>query len=192
MNIFRFALTAILASASIGYVSARSTGSGGCKVGEASVGNAHKGTKTITTGSLEFGGFSVTIDGQTPIDNKSTTKNLNFDVVVTADAPAFFKGIMFRVGNTTSDQVIPGDDLQVATVCNGEYGSATHTNANEKISGTATIDLDGSETLEIDITIVVLNNGTTSIYYYSGYEVIVQPDEDEDSCRKGLFGLVCK
>jgi hypothetical protein len=187
MNIFRFALTAILASASVTYVASNPNGAGGCKDGAAAVSGPHL-SYTVTTGSLEDGGFSVAIDGQTPVDNTVTTNNLNFDVVVTADAADFFKGILFRVGSTTSDQVIPGNDLQVADACGGAVGSATHMNANEKTSGTATIDLDDSATLNLDITVVVQNDDGESVYYYMGYKVIVQSDA---SCRDGLLFRQC-
>jgi hypothetical protein len=188
MNIFRFALTAILASASVGYVAAYPSGSGGCARGRAAPGLPHRLFKDITRGSLSDGGFNVTIDGQTPVGNKVTTNNLNFDVVVTADS-GFFKGILIRVSNTGSDEVIPADPLTTATACGSRVGSATHNSNSEKTSGTATIDLDDSATLNLDITVVVQNDDGKSIYYYMGYKVIVE--SEDASCRDGLLFRQC-
>jgi hypothetical protein len=188
MNIFRFALTAILASASVGYVAAYPSGSGGCARGRAAPGLPHRLFKDITRGSLSDGGFNVTIDGQTPVGNKVTTNNLNFDVEVTADG--FFRGILIRVSNTSPDEVIPVSPLGVAKACNGflgigGVGSATHTNSEPKTSGTATLDLSDYCNHKIDISVVVQNSGGVSIFYYTGFTVNVE------NSNARLFGGKC-
>jgi hypothetical protein len=188
MNILRFALTAVLASASVGYVTSNPDGAGACPAGEGAPGGSHT-SRTLTTGLLSDGGFSVTIDGMTPsASNKVTVNNnLNFDVVVTGTGDKTFKGILIRVGNTLSDQVTAGDGLKVAPVC-GTVGSATHIDSSSKASGQATINLDGAATLNVDISVVVQNSNDVSIYYYTGYEVIVESDDSVPVCRgSGLF-----
>jgi hypothetical protein len=182
MNIFRFALTAVLASVSVGYVAAYPDGAGGCPAGRSAPGIPHRLFKEKTTGSLSEGGFNVTIDGQTPaVDNKVTTNNLDFAVVVTA-TDELFKGILIRVSNTDPDEVIPGDDLAVASACRGRVGSATHTSRDKKTSGTATLELSEYCDHKIDISVVVQNSDGVSIFYYTGYEVIV-----DSATSRGLF-----
>jgi hypothetical protein len=188
MNIFRFALTAILASASVTYVASNPNGAGGCKEGEAAVSGSHLESENLFTGSLERGGFSVTIDDQTPVDNTVTTNSRTIVVQVIANSDGLaFKGILIRVGNATSDQVLPGKDLQVADVC-GDVGSATHIDAEFKKVGAAIITLDDDATLNLDITVVEQNNDDVSAYWYSGYKVIAQSDA---SCRDGLLFRQC-
>jgi hypothetical protein len=198
MNIFRFFLSAVLASASVGHVAAYPTGAGACPEGEAAPGGSHlRDTKNVTTGFLSDGGFSVTFDGTVPSsDNKVTVSKLELDVVVTGDsAETTFKGILIRVGNTTSDQVIPGGNLTVATACEGQVGSATHNTSDDKTSGSATIDLTNSDVamVKLDISVIVQNSDSLSVstYYYTGYEVTVKA-EDGPTCRDGLFSILCK
>jgi hypothetical protein len=188
MKVFRLALTAVLACASVRYVASNPSGAGGCPANVAAPSGPHD-TQGATTGSLLIGGFSVTVgDGKTPsvINKRVTVSTLNFDVVVTAASGKHFKGILIRVGNTQPHEVIPqGGDLKVATVCNG-VGSATHNSKSEKVSATATIDLDDFAPLDLDISVVVQNSGGVSIYYYTGYKVIVDPD-GKTGCRDGLL-----
>jgi hypothetical protein len=189
MNIFRFALTAALASASVGYVAAFPGGAGGCAANQASPSDLHDSQPSVTKGSLSNGGFSVTVDGIKPSagNNRVTINKLNFDVVVTAAGGKHFKGILIRVGNTRPDEVIPRGDLAVAEVCNG-VGSAAHTSPSEKRSGKATIDLDDYATLDLDISVVVQNSDGVSIYFYTGYKVFAEPD-DESGCDDGALFL---
>jgi hypothetical protein len=60
MNILRFALTAVLASACVRYVASSPDGAAACPAGESAPVDSHK-TRTLATGYLWDGGFSVYI-----------------------------------------------------------------------------------------------------------------------------------
>jgi hypothetical protein len=124
---------------------------------------------------LPEGGFTLAVNGEAVAHNTSniTVKSLDFDVVITGRG---YRGILIRVGGAASDQVVtPTRGLTSDVAICGTVGAVTHINNTLKPSATASISLDEPVDLQVDITVVVVNNSTTmeSIFYYTGLTIQV-------------------
>ena len=123
-------------------------------------------------------------------------------------ATTTFRGFLFRLGppdnngalsgNTTISvitkealRVWEGDDENVrlaSTVCitNEQVGGLTHTSSVEKPSATGLLRMDDpAENLLLDVTVVVRNQGTDSIFYYTQYALNAVEAAADDLSSEG-------
>lgn len=166
------------------------SGASNCVGGRAAVGVSHLEGR-VTKGSLEEGGLSLSI-GDTTLQVGTIAKFPKGETLewtlVADDRP--FRGFLIRAEDRSDDvskkrgttQALDSDDdlAKIAeTVCVNAFnvGGITHTNNNQKrrISGTFRMD-EAVEELQIDVTAVIKNRGSVSIYYYTGYVVSIVDD----------------
>ena len=90
-----------------------------------------------------------------------------------------FRGFLLRLGSTgpsTFDALSGGSDsnVQVATVCD-DVGGVCHNSNSDKRSITANLKMaESSNDMPLDVTVVVLNTGGVSEYYYTAYTISAQ------------------
>ena len=115
MKIIRAAILTLLSFSS---ASAFSTGAGRCVVGEPSPDGLHLVQQSITTGTLSDGDYTATIDGFVVEDGDTVTVPLGetFDIEITGPE---FKGVLIMVAGEDDSVIIPGENLQLATVGTG-------------------------------------------------------------------------
>jgi hypothetical protein len=169
-----YVATALLASAQ-----ARSNGAGGCAGGQAAVMGNHLSVqpgRTFETGSLADGGVSLLLDGS-PLDATAATAT-DFSAatvhVLTLVGTSPYRGLLVRLSapsgvDTTTALLEVSDDLQDADVCSAPVAGITHTNADLKSMQSMSLSIRTEGEITLDVTVVFANNGTNSIYYYSGY-----------------------
>jgi hypothetical protein len=156
-----------------------STGAGGCSGGQAAVMGFHlstNGGKVTTTGSLADGGIGLLLDG-VPLDAAAATaKNFSADEphVLTVAGTSDYRGMLVRLSaasgvDTTSSLLEVSEDLQDADTCVAPVVGITHTSSNLKNAQSMSLQLLSEGEVTIDVTVVVANNSTDSIYYYSSY-----------------------
>ena len=128
-------------------------------------------------GELSAGNYTVTVGGN-PVTLNGTPVEvpLDFDIEVTAEGREF-KGILIRVGGTTTDQVTTSSDLVAPARACEDVGSVTHGNAFAKTVGIATVSFDAATTLDVDISIVVENADDASTFYYSSFQLSAVGDD---------------
>lgn len=124
-------------------------------------------------GTLEDGGFILSVHGDEIVSTNDiiTVSSFDFDIVVSG---VEYKGILIRVGGADADQVVTsttGLTSEVA-VCGG-VGAVTHTSRSLKSSAAASVSLDAAAELKVDITIVLVNNASESIFFYSSLTIQV-------------------
>jgi hypothetical protein len=168
----RFASPLLLVAALSKSVDAFSSGAGACGPGNTSVQGPH--LMDATTGSLSDGGFTISLDGTALSESKTSTFAVGEDVKVTV-AGKSFKGFLVRLGQTdvdTKGAFTPGgDDVQVASAC-FDAGGITHKSGSVKTTVSATLNLAEAATdMPVDVTVVVVNSGGKSEYYYSQFMV---------------------
>jgi hypothetical protein len=151
-----------------------STGAGGCDTGGA-VGGPH--LVSPTTGPLSTGSFQVLLDGTTPLlpdTPTSITASQLYTLSIVPSAGATFRGALFRVAGT-GVTLLPGTNAQVAVACTDVAG-VTHTSNDLKTDFKATVQVDGTASTIVDVTVVVANSATAgSTYYYSQF--LLQPTD---------------
>jgi hypothetical protein len=170
-----FVATALLASAQ-----AFPSGAGGCDGGQAAVNGFHLSElngKTIETGSLTDGNVGLLLNG-VPLDPAATTA-VNFTAgavnVLTLAGTSPYRGLLIRLAapsgvDTTTALLEVSDDLKdAAGVCTAPVVGITHTNSDLKFSQSVSLMIAAEGEVTLDVTVVVANNATDSIYYYSGY-----------------------
>jgi hypothetical protein len=160
------ALLALLSTSST--VSAFTSGAGRCAVGQSSVGSIHLSMLTITTGTLEDGGYVTTVNGQTASTAGTVTASVGMPFDIEISGPDF-KGVLIMVAGQDDTVLAAGAGLQLNAIgvdCLGTASiSQTTSVAKSSAVGTATIDAPVLTTLELNI--VVTNSGGLSTYYYS-------------------------
>jgi hypothetical protein len=178
------------------------SGAGGCEGGRAAVGGSHLeegggggGGKGYVTGPLSDGRLDFLLnnrvaDADAPFVQAFAGERYDVTVITVPDTGAFFRGALIRVEGaaaadaaTTFFTLQAGVNAQGAGVCDEQPGDVvgiTHTDneAKTQLGGTLTFDATGEAT--VDVTVVVSNNATDSIYYYSGFTLsVVAPDEPQ-------------
>ena len=175
-----------LAVALISTAEAYPNAAGRCPAGEAAVAQSHVADgKSITTGSLMDGGFSVLLNG-VPLGGKPPSFRVGEEesLTITSDS-ATFRGFLIRIAPPEGivadvrDAIQPvssnDTDVQVATttcVQVEQVGGLTHTDRTDKTEVSATLFVEEAISgLTIDVTIVGENSGGSSSYWYSRFEI---------------------
>lgn len=161
---------------------------GRCPAGEAAVSSSHVAEfagagKTVATGTLAEGGFSVRLN-DVPLGGKPPSFRVGEEqtISITSDSNPF-RGFLIRIGPPQgivvdlrdAIQIGNGTDTQVATntcVEVEQVGGLTHTSNTDKmeISGTLFVEqaLSG---IQLDVTVVEVNNVDASSYWYSSFAI---------------------
>lgn len=200
------ALLCVLSITTCNLVHAFPGGAAACPANEAAVKGSHtQPEKSINTGSLEDGGFQMTLTLPGGVSSVISASNgidfgIGQDHIMTLSTTlpdeGMFKGFLLRLGpgddsastasTTESLQVSAEDNTEVkiaTSVCIDNEGVAglTHTDATEKTTATGVLRMDEvASNLILDVTVVVLNQGAESEYYYTQYVLnAIEADDDE-------------
>jgi hypothetical protein len=172
-------LRVMLVSGFLASAKAFSTGAGGCAGGGPAVGGLHL-SKTAVTGSFTTGGLSLLVNGKKITNGGTVTININSLYSLMVDrGTKKYKGILYRlapVGTVpkTAYQFtpVPGNvNTEVASACSSPVVGVTHSNAILKNKVPANLKVTKVATFTLGITIVVVNSGGKSEYYYQSYTV---------------------
>ena len=171
---------AALALANIVVVVALPGGAPVCTVGSAAPSSLHLTRPFILTGGLPLGNFKVVIganqlSGGTFVNRVTANTNLSLQV-----SGAEFKGVLVILNkdgtNLVSSLTTSSSLLQTQSSCPPSgYGGFTHTSRDVKTSVSATINMPANLEAFLDVNVVVANNATSSIYYYSRYMLSTMP-----------------
>ena len=152
-------------------------GASQCVTGGPSVAGNHLSANSLTTGTLDQGGYTVSIPGYGAFaeGNSIVVQGGDFDIVV---GGALLRGFLIRAAGTTADQGSPiGIEAKNAAVC-GNLASVTHSSNNQKTD--VGISLSGLDpgTHDFDIDVVVRNSiaNSESTYYYQTFTVTVEEE----------------
>jgi len=169
--------------------SAFSNGAGGnCPAGQPAVGEEHTngsiwGTdRPVVQTSLVDAGIRFTINdfdltAVTDDEVKMRFKG-DYEFAVQADQP--FKGVLIRVAQPSSNSgemsFLPGTSSQTALTCAAAGDKApvqgvTHVDAMGKTFLSGFFQSSATENVQIDVTVVLYNNSTGSVYAYQFFEV---------------------
>ena len=172
-------LTAILGIQS---VLAYPIGAGGCATGVA-VGGSHLTNSPKKTGSLEDGGFQLVTNQNIKLItdlnitaiNPSQTYLLN--VIPNIGSSATFKGALIRVDGPGMYSITPDENAKEADACTAlGVGGVTHTDRTAKTFFGSSFMTESIGEYKIEVTVVVQNNVTGSVYYYDQF-VLTSFDE---------------
>lgn len=172
--------------------SAFPTQAGSCVEGPA-VGGFHL-SRPQTTGSLSDGGFEVLLN-DVPLDIISIGSfplGENATLTLRSTGPTGFLGYLLRLdlGDGDTMALIPDSSGQVLNLCSAErVSSSTHTNSEPKSFITAVLETDVFTALSLDVTVVVRNIRSSSVYYHTKF-LIQQANPGFPSCPacgEGLF-----
>lgn len=151
-----------------------------CTVGSAAPSSLHLTRPFILTGGLPLGNFKVVIganqlSGGTFVNRITANTNLSLQV-----SGAEFKGVLVILNkdgtNLVSSLTTSSSLLQTQSSClPSGYGGFTHTSRDVKTSVSATINMPANLEAFLDVNVVVANNATSSIYYYSRYILSTMP-----------------
>jgi hypothetical protein len=163
-------------------VEAFPTGAGGCQTGAAAVNGLHlqNGPGEST---LEGLGIQISVDGDVLSPGAPVTVAAGADHTVTVTATGTpFKGFLLALSASTgetdlSTALTPVDNTteQPAGVCDAPVVGVTHTSNADKTTASATLSLDGSADLNLDVTVVLQNSGGVSSYGYERFAITVAP-----------------
>jgi hypothetical protein len=168
-----FILLFSTAIVSIKTVLAFPIGAGGCESGGA-VGGIH--LTNPTTGSLDDGGFQV-------VTNQNIKLVPNLDVTAISPSQAYllnvipnvgsaatFKGVLIRVNGTGTYSIDPKENAKEAGECTSlNVGGVTHTDSTTKTFFGSSFTTESLGEYVVEVTVVVQNNSTGSVYYYDKF-----------------------
>ncbi len=153
-------------------------GAGSCAAGNNAIGGSHL-SRSIVTGSLDQGGFFVSLGGAKLVAGSTSSFTINTDTPLTITGTLkTYRGFIARLGGTGGVSTVTAlsggssSDIQVAFPCTGGegVGGVTHTNNNDKSAITATLNLGAAASgMPLDVTVVVRNNRGVSEYYFSSF-----------------------
>jgi len=173
-------------------ISGLPTGAASCIPNTAAVGGFHldeSNNRNVIQGELAVGGVRILINDDDDMQLLPTAPitlqtGTDYTITVLTDMAQGFQGILLRLGSrsgssrdlTTSLYPRSDDpDLQVAQVCVPPVAGVTHTNPDPKVSVTAVLRFDvPDEDLRLDVTLVGLNDETTSVFGYNQFQVVVE------------------
>lgn len=160
--------------------SANRIGAGSCAAEMAAVSGDHldtTGGRPVRLISLVDVGIVMQI-GTTVLDESVVNDfpvGQDFQISVTATGPQY-KGVLVRLeapmGVNTVAALMPGTNTAISTRCVSPIIGITHTGNGLKSTSTGTIRFD-TEVLDVmlDITVVLVNDSSASIYGYSAFKV---------------------
>lgn len=179
-------------------VSAFPDGTPNCEIGASSTRSAHLSlSRNPQTGAIQKGGFDVFINDKLLPVTVTGPNIFDFDVgvdntlTIKSSTGKQFRGVLIilsKTGFNTTLNLTPLPPYQVPIACEKlPYSGFTHKEPSFKstASGTLRWDTVGDE-LSLDVNIVVANNATASIYYYTNYKLRAATPV-RSSC--GLLGL---
>jgi hypothetical protein len=148
------------------------SGAGGCDGGMAAVEGAHL-TANAVTGTLADGGFDLIVNGQFKLEPSTLTSlELDKEYKLSIQGSGPFRGILIRMEGE-GITMTPESDFQLASVCDSEGAvGITHTDSSDKseLTPIGSFVVTTAQDLQVDVTIVVSNNGQDgSEYYYNSY-----------------------
>lgn len=154
------------------------SGAGGCDgPGYPAVGAEHlttyDGTRPVTTGELADGDLQLRIDNVSVTAGMKLDINTDLTIQLSASAGAF-RGVLFRLEPQTGDvdpglSILPETATKRAPFCVGSAVGTTHISSADKTLATSTIRADTAGTVDLDVTVAMVNDDQESVYYYSGY-----------------------
>jgi hypothetical protein len=158
-----------------------SDGAGSCVGGQAAVFGSHlSNTKTKTTGTLQQGKLTLSVDGIVIPSGGTITVKYDSSTTLVVEGEKDYKGILYRLeaasGTDTTSLLYtsPGTvNTKISGECDPTITGVTHSNADLKNKVPAVLDIDKEELFYLDITVVVENTATSSEYYYTRYPVNV-------------------
>lgn len=145
-------------------------GASSCPANTAAVGGSH--LTNAKKGTLAAGGFTVRVGGVTLPAGGTAVFKTSSTITVTGNKQ--FKGFLIRlgeIGNVSTDTALSTSSGGISSACRtAGVGGVTHTSSSLKRSVTATVRMTKAAVkMPLDITIVVINAGGKSEYYYSKY-----------------------
>jgi hypothetical protein len=177
--------------------SAYPNGAGACPGGVSAVNGTHvdMNKRQVIKGSLRKGLFRVTINNSRRLRRDHVTKiatNKVHRIQVSSIVPpgTTFKGILIRSEVLVNNTILPtstltpvGTYLQVEPTCtalaNAAVRGVSHNSNVAKSVAEADLFITGvgtnTNTVKLDITIVVANNVAQSISYYTGFTLQAKP-----------------
>jgi hypothetical protein len=159
-----------------------SGGAGSCVGGEPAVFGSHlSNSKTKTTGTLQQGKLTLSVDGIAIPSGGTITVKYDSPTTLVVEGEKDYKGILYRLeadSDTTDTASLlltsPGTvNTKISDECDPTITGVTHSNADLKNKVSAVLDIDKEELFYLDITVVVENTATSSEYYYTRYPVNV-------------------
>lgn len=151
-------------------------GAGGCGGGSAAVAGFHLSDgndRPVVPGTLLDGVIRVSIEGIELTPGSPVDVPTNKDLIITVEAGDIaYLGLLIRLeapaGVDTDGALVEGANTQVTATCSAPIVGITHTNNEEKTMSTGTIRFDeGVDGVQLDVTVVFLNNDNGSAYVYS-------------------------
>ena len=150
-----------------------------CTINGPAPGGIHlqRGAALTFTGTLALAGFNVTFDGVDISTLSSIEVNTSTPVKVAVIANGVpLKGVLVIVSRPFTDVsgafTLSAEEaamLQISQICRIESG-VTHVDESFKTKTSATLTIDEAyPDLKLDVNVVVQNNETGSLYYYSQY-----------------------
>lgn len=154
-------------------------GVGSCKNGSNSIGGTHLTRETIVPATLNDLGISVNVGGNI-YENDSTIPLLpGIEYIISVNALnqiTLFHGIFIRLeslnGDDITNMLLPGYLTAITDMCNNRYNTGlTHTNADMKTNVSGMLMANNTDILVMDITVVVGNEPTLSLWGYGRYYI---------------------
>ena len=190
----RWAVSAAVFVAGLDGVRAYSNGAGGdCPSGQAAVGDVHTmsdawGTsRPVVQTSLIDAGIRFTINNVTINDNVDLTVSDDeeyqvryqgdYEFAVETDTDKPFKGALIRVSQASNSgngetSFIAGTNSHTALSCTAAGASGvTHLDSEAKTYLSGYFHSSATEPVQIDVTVVLYNNSTGSVYAYQSFNV---------------------
>ncbi|CAB9524338.1 expressed unknown protein [Seminavis robusta] len=189
---------------------------GACPGGQPAVENSFHTVegKEITTGLLSDANLVVSLNGaplMESIGDDTTTEETGFFPVgeenileiSSDDDSVVFRGFLMRVGHPPTNVVdlrqsiapVSSNDTltqvsEVQCVDTEQVGGLMHTSNDDKASVAGSLFVNGPvEGILLDVTVVLVNDATTSVYYYSRFllnAVGVKEDTPEDATSESI------
>ena len=161
-------------------VNAFTSGAPICTVGEEAFRGSHTRETNRTTGSLAFGSFVVTI-GNTTLNSSNVNyvaESIDLPLVLSSLNGTQFRGVAIILNqpgvNLLSNLFIAANstEYKVITDCiSANYAGTTHVDSTLKDKATATVNLPVSQSVYLDVGVVVANNANVAINFYSRFQL---------------------
>jgi hypothetical protein len=174
-SVFRWTVAIVVTVLDVAIVDAFPSSAGSCISGTAAVGGSHR------TNAVRFEGTLADIGVEVKIANVSlTTDTLIVETgehtLEVISALHDYAGILLRIESSDgsmdlSSAIIPGTNTKAAMTCIAPVGGVDHEDSAPKRISTATVRIDESSEIYLDITVVGMNNDTASVFGYTRYQV---------------------